>query len=104
MDKRKLLLVVFLAGLIYGFFAFELQQYFDLHYFRSQQAAIEGYFEAHPWQTALIFFALYVAVTGLSLPGAALLTLIAGAIFGLLWGTLIVSLQNFCPRRKPGRC
>ena len=94
MDKRKLLLVVFLAGLIYGFFAFELQQYFDLHYFRSQQAAIEGYFEAHPWQTALIFFALYVAVTGLSLPGAALLTLIAGAIFGLLWGTLIVSFAS----------
>jgi dihydrolipoamide dehydrogenase len=42
----------------------------------------------------LIFFALYVAVTGLSLPGAALLTLIAGAIFGLLWGTLIVSFAS----------
>ncbi len=94
MDKRKLYLVGILAVLIYGFFAFDLQQYFNLQYFRSQQAAIDAYFQAHPLQTALVFFALYVAVTGLSLPGAALLTLIAGAIFGLLWGTLIVSFAS----------
>jgi uncharacterized membrane protein YdjX (TVP38/TMEM64 family) len=44
--------------------------------------------------TAGIFFAIYVAVTGLSLPGAAIMTLVAGAIFGLLWGTLIVSFAS----------
>ena len=45
-------------------------------------------------QTALIYFAVYVAVTGLSLPGAALLTLAGGAIFGCWWGTLIVSFAS----------
>ena len=41
---------------------------------------------AYPVQAALAFFAVYVAATALSLPGAALLTLIAGALFGLVWG------------------
>jgi dihydrolipoamide dehydrogenase len=45
-------------------------------------------------QTALVFFVVYVAVTALSLPGAALMTLVAGAIFGLLWGTVIVSFAS----------
>src|SRR5207245_1285825 len=45
-------------------------------------------------ETAAVFFALYVVVTGLSLPGAAIMTLVAGAIFGLLWGTVIVSFAS----------
>ncbi|MBS0336588.1 MAG: FAD-dependent oxidoreductase, partial [Proteobacteria bacterium] len=49
---------------------------------------------AHPAATALGFFATYVAVTGLSLPGAVIMTLAAGAIFGLVWGTLIVSFAS----------
>ncbi len=69
-------------------------RYFSLDYFKSQQAAIDTWYQAHPWQTALIYFLVYVAVTGLSLPGAALLTLAGGAIFGLLWGTLIVSFAS----------
>ena len=43
---------------------------------------------------AAAFFAVYVAVTGLSLPGAAILTLVGGAVFGLLWGTVIVSFAS----------
>ncbi|HYN12076.1 MAG TPA: FAD-dependent oxidoreductase, partial [Burkholderiales bacterium] len=49
---------------------------------------------AHPGLTAFGFFVLYVAVTGLSLPGATLMTLVAGAVFGLLLGTLIVSFAS----------
>jgi len=59
-----------------------------------QQAALETWYQRRPWQVALGFFAGYIAITGLSLPGAALLTLVAGAIFGLLWGTLIVSFAS----------
>ena len=44
--------------------------------------------------TAAGFFVIYIAVTGLSLPGAALMTLVAGAIFGLTQGTLIVSFAS----------
>ena len=40
------------------------------------------------------YFAAYVAITGLSLPGAAIMTLAGGAVFGLLWGTVLVSLAS----------
>jgi pyruvate/2-oxoglutarate dehydrogenase complex dihydrolipoamide dehydrogenase (E3) component/uncharacterized membrane protein YdjX (TVP38/TMEM64 family) len=55
---------------------------------------LHAWYQAHPWQAALVFFAAYVAATGLSLPGATLLTLAAGAIFGLLWGTVLVSFAS----------
>jgi len=94
MNARKLLLILALALLIGAFFAFDLGRFFSLDYFKSQQVTIEAYREAQPWLTAGLFFAIYVAVTGLSLPGAALMTLVAGAIFGLLWGTALVSFAS----------
>ncbi len=94
MRKSRLILLVVIAAAIAAFFVFDLGRYFTLGFFKSQQAAIDSYFSANPLRTAAIFFAIYVAVTGLSLPGAALMTLIAGAIFGLLWGTVIVSFAS----------
>ncbi|HEY5763128.1 MAG TPA: FAD-dependent oxidoreductase, partial [Rhodocyclaceae bacterium] len=63
-------------------------------YLKSQQEAITMYRDANPLSTAAIYFVAYVAATGLSLPGAAVLTLAGGAIFGLLWGTVIVSFAS----------
>ena len=94
MNAKRLLLLAVVATLIAGFFAFDLGRYLSLDYFRAQQAAIEAYRAAHPWQSGVIYFLIYVAVTGLSLPGAALMTLIGGAIFGLVWGTVIVSFAS----------
>jgi pyruvate/2-oxoglutarate dehydrogenase complex dihydrolipoamide dehydrogenase (E3) component/uncharacterized membrane protein YdjX (TVP38/TMEM64 family) len=94
MNKSKLALVAVIAALIVAFFAFDLSRYFTLEFFRSQQTAIETYVQASPLQAALAFFLIYVAVTGLSLPGAALMTLAGGAVFGLLWGTVIVSFAS----------
>jgi pyruvate/2-oxoglutarate dehydrogenase complex dihydrolipoamide dehydrogenase (E3) component/uncharacterized membrane protein YdjX (TVP38/TMEM64 family) len=91
MSKARVVLLVVLVALIAAFFAFDLKQYFSLDLFKQQQAAIDATFQAHPLQTAGIYFAIYVAVTGLSLPGATLMTLVGGAIFGLLWGTMIIS-------------
>ncbi len=92
--KSRWLLALLLVVLLAVYFAFDLSRYFSLDYFKSQQAAIDAWYHAHPWQTALIYFLVYVGVTGLSLPGAALLTLAGGAVFGLLWGTLIVSFAS----------
>lgn len=94
MKPGKIILAVSIAALVYGFFAFDLGHYFSLAYFKSQQAAIDAYFQVHPLQTALLFFAMYATVTGLSLPGAALMTLVAGAIFGVIGGTVIVSFAS----------
>ena len=91
MSRRRLLLAALLLGSIAAFFAFDLGQYFNLEFLRGKQAAIEEFKRANPLAAAGIFFAVYVAVTGLSVPGAAVLSLLVGAIFGLLWGTLIVS-------------
>src|SRR5262245_36470367 len=94
MSKGKLAVLAVIAALVAAFFVFDLKQYFSIEYFQSQRAAIEAYFDAHPVETGVIFFLVYVTVTGLSLPGAAILTLVAGAIFGLLWGTVIVSFAS----------
>ena len=94
MNSRKLLLILVLAVLVGVFFAFDLGRFFSLDYVKSQQAMIESYRAAQPWVTAGSFFAVYVAVTGLSLPGAAIMTLAAGAIFGVVWGTVIVSFAS----------
>jgi pyruvate/2-oxoglutarate dehydrogenase complex dihydrolipoamide dehydrogenase (E3) component/uncharacterized membrane protein YdjX (TVP38/TMEM64 family) len=92
--KSRLLFAVLLGALITAFFAFDLGRYFSLESVKAQQAALDAWYQAHPGRTALIYFVVYVALTGLSLPGAAILTLAGGAIFGLLWGTLIVSFAS----------
>jgi len=94
LSKSKLLVIAIVVAAIAAFFIFDLKQYVSLDYFQSQRAAIEAAVAANPLRAGLLFFAVYVAATGLSLPGASVLTLIAGAIFGLLWGTLIVSFAS----------
>jgi len=76
------------------FFYFDLQRYLNLEFLQAQRSAAVEVHEANPWLTSLGFLAMYIAVTGLSLPGAAILTLAAGAIFGLALGTLIVSFAS----------
>ncbi len=94
MNKGRLLVFALIAAGIVAFFAFDLKQYFTLDYFQAQRAAIDAEVQARPLRSALLFFAAYVAVTALSLPGAAVMTLVAGAVFGLLWGTVIVSFAS----------
>ena len=94
MKKSKILVLLIVAALIAAFFIFDWGRYFSIDYFKSQQAVINTYYAANPLQTSLIFFAVYVGVTALSLPGAAILTLVAGAIFGLLWGVVVVSFAS----------
>jgi len=94
MSKGKLVVLAVIAALIAAFFIFDLRQYLSLEYFKASRATIEAYRDSHPLQAALGFFAIYVVVTGLSLPGAAVLTLVAGAVFGLLWGVVIVSFAS----------
>jgi dihydrolipoamide dehydrogenase len=94
MSRRRLLVAALLLGLIAAFFALDLGQYLRLEYFRSQQSAIEEFRRASPLAASFIFFGIYVVVTSLSLPFAAVMSLAIGAVFGLLWGTLIVSFAS----------
>ncbi len=94
MDRKRLLLLAVIAAAIAAFFAFDLRQYLSLEFFQASRARIDALYAAHPWQTAAAFFAVYVAVTALSLPGAAIMTLVAGAIFGVVTGTVLVSFAS----------
>jgi pyruvate/2-oxoglutarate dehydrogenase complex dihydrolipoamide dehydrogenase (E3) component/uncharacterized membrane protein YdjX (TVP38/TMEM64 family) len=94
LSKSKLLVIAIIAAAITAFFVFDLKQYISLDYFQAQREAINATVATDPLRAGLLFFAIYTVATGLSLPGAAVLTLIAGAVFGLLWGTVIVSFAS----------
>ncbi|HEX5802855.1 MAG TPA: FAD-dependent oxidoreductase [Azospira sp.] len=94
MNKKKLALLVLLGVALAAYFVFDLGDYLDLRSLKAQQLALAEYHARNPLLTVTIYFAVYVAATAVSIPGAALLTLAGGALFGLGWGTLIVSLAS----------
>ena len=94
MSKKQLAVLLGLLALIAMFFLLDLGQYFNLEYFKANQARFDAFYQDNPLLTIVAFFAVYVAVTGLSLPGAAIMTLVAGALFGLWTGTLLASFAS----------
>ena len=94
MSRGRLLVLLLIALTAAAFFAFGGYRYLRFETIKSQQAAIQDWYAAHPWQTLAAYFGLYVAVTGLSLPGATVMTIAAGALFGLLVGTVVVSFAS----------
>lgn len=89
---KKIAVLLGVIMLVAVFFLLDLHHYLDFSYIKSRQAVITGYFHAYPVKTVLVFFLVYLAVTGLSLPGAAVLSVLAGAIFGLPVGAVTVLL------------
>jgi len=84
---KKLVIIAVLAAAITAIIAFDAQQYLLPEFY-------QNLFAEKPLLTGLIFFCVYVMVTALSIPGAAALTLIGGAIFGLGWGLLLISFAS----------
>ena len=93
LDKRWVVVASALA-VVGVFVALDLGQVLSLDSIKSHQTELLAWRDARPWAAALAFLGVYVAVTALSLPGAAALTLAAGAVFGLAWGTLVVSFAS----------
>jgi uncharacterized membrane protein YdjX (TVP38/TMEM64 family) len=91
---KKAILALVLISAIAAYFLFDLGQYLSLESFKAQQAEIVAAKDANPFLYIAGFFLLYVAVTGLSIPGAAIMSLVAGALFGLVLGTVIVSFAS----------
>lgn len=94
LSRARLLVAALVAAAIVAFFASGGHRYFTFENLKAQQAAFEGWRATYPSQSALAFFAIYVVFTSLSLPAASLMTLLAGAIFGLGWGVLLVSFAS----------
>ncbi|MCX7962637.1 MAG: TVP38/TMEM64 family protein, partial [Burkholderiales bacterium] len=94
MTRRRLLVFALLAAGVAAYFAGGGPDALGFAEVKAKAQAARAWYEANRLQAAGGYFALYVLVAGLSLPGAAALTLVGGAIFGLFWGTLLVSFAS----------
>ncbi len=94
MSALKLLLLSLLASALAAYFLLDLGDYLSLAYVQSQLAALQTFAETRFATAAGVYFVAYVALTALSIPGAAIATLVGGAVFGLVWGTVLVSFAS----------
>ncbi|MEL6239139.1 MAG: FAD-dependent oxidoreductase, partial [Pseudomonadota bacterium] len=91
---KKLVIIAAIALLIAAYFVFDLGTYLTLDGIKQVAADASVFYEENPVLVLAVFFAIYVAVTAASLPGAAIMTLAAGALFGLVTGTILVSFAS----------
>lgn len=94
MSKGRIAVILVFVALVVAFIWFDLVRYLNLEYLKARQADIDTFYRQHPVTVLAAYFFAYVAITGLSLPGAAIMTLAGGAVFGLLWGTVVVSFAS----------
>lgn len=91
---KKIIILAAILALIAAYFVFDLGAYLTLDGIKRVSADVSGFYEQNPALVLGGFFAIYVAVTAASLPGAAIMTLAAGALFGLVTGTILVSFAS----------
>jgi pyruvate/2-oxoglutarate dehydrogenase complex dihydrolipoamide dehydrogenase (E3) component/uncharacterized membrane protein YdjX (TVP38/TMEM64 family) len=94
MNAKKILLLAALLLCATLFFALDLHHALNLDALRKSQERLAALYAQSPVTVALVYFALYVVATALSFPGATIITLAGGAVFGLGWGLLIVSFAS----------
>lgn len=94
MKPIQIALLVALVAVIVCFFALGLTEYFSLSYLQEQRQKLLDFYHTNPAITILVFVLIYIALTGLSIPSATALTLLAGAIFDLVVGVIVVSISS----------
>lgn len=93
-NRRPLIILALLAALVFTLWATGAHEWLSLEQLQRQADALQAQVAARPLQAAALFFLGYVLVTALSIPGAAVMTLAAGALFGLLQGVVLVSFAS----------
>lgn len=91
---KKVILVIALIALVIAFFYFDLGRFLSLESLKTQQVAFDAYYQENQILTLAIYVLVYILITALSLPGAAIITLAGGAVFGLVIGTIAVSFAS----------
>ena len=91
---KRIILALLLVLASAAWFVFDLGQYLTLDTLKTQRDAIVAFYHANPLLVLALFFTAYVVLTALSVPGAVILTLAAGAVFGVATGTLLVSFAS----------
>ncbi|MCK5165371.1 MAG: TVP38/TMEM64 family protein, partial [Desulfobacula sp.] len=90
----KIILLLVIAGLTWMFFLFNLDQYFSFLNLKNELEALKEYYGQNKVWTMVIYMAVYILMAALSLPGAVIMTLAGGALFGLFYGSLLVSFAS----------
>lgn len=94
MNKPRLFLLLLMITAFSAFFIFDIQLYFSLDFINQQKQQLFAYYQQDRLSFAAGYFLLYILVTALSLPGAGIMTLAAGAIFGFWLGWLLTSFAS----------
>ncbi len=91
---KKIILFLVIAGLAGSFFIFDLNTYFSLAGLKGQLDTLKTFYAHNKALTIMLYMIIYIVMAGLSLPGATIMTLAGGAVFGTLTGTILVSFAS----------
>ena len=91
---KKIILLGIVMIVVSVFFTLDLQHYLTLNGLKSGMDQFEIWRATSPATVGASFFLMYVIVAAFSLPGAAIMTIAAGALFGLFWGAVIASFAS----------
>ena len=91
---NKIIIVIVIIALIAAFKIFNIGDYLTLSYIKESQDKFQALYSENGLMVIAVFMLIYIAVTALSLPGAAIMTIAAGALFGLIVGTIVVSFAS----------
>ncbi len=92
--KKTIIIILMAAGIIWAFRALGLGEYLSFEYLKANASELRSQAAQNPFQSSAIYFAIYVFVAAFSLPGAAVLTLAGGALFGFAKGLFLVSFAS----------
>ncbi|TVP52722.1 MAG: pyridine nucleotide-disulfide oxidoreductase [Halomonadaceae bacterium] len=90
--KKSVIALIILA--VAAFFLLDMGRFLELEALKAHQGELNALIADNLLLSLALFFLVYVAVTALSLPGAAVMTLAGGALFGLGWGLVIISFAS----------
>lgn len=93
-NVSRLILLSIVIAAVALFFVFDLRQYLSLDYLKASRNAFADYYAGHRVQTLALYMGIYILVTALSLPGATVMTLAGGALFGLGTGFVVISFAS----------
>ena len=94
MRSKQIAVITVIAAAFIAWFYFDLGQFLQFEVLQQRIGELRGWYARNPLLAGLIYFAVYVAVTALSVPGAAVMTLAGGALFGFWYALLLVSFAS----------
>ena len=94
MKQLRLLIVLLIVVGLASYFVFDLGRFANLEFVQSRLAALQGFTRENFALAVLAYSGFYIIMAAFSIPGALLMTLLGGALFGVFWGTIIVSFAS----------